>query len=205
MATKKGTKKTQEKQPAETEKQIVPAQENKPKQTRKKRENWGMENIEPGDNARYLRDALVGFNLPPIDISDAKQVEKRIFDYFEHCNERDRKPNIVGLSNWIGVDRSTIHAWARGEYRPTTHRHLIKKALTIMEEIWADYMMNGKVNPASGIFIGKNHFNYKDNSETVLVVKNPLGDERDTASIADKYKESMPKSTVFADFEEVDE
>ena len=35
-------------------------------------------NAEPGDNSRFIRFALTAWNLPPIDISDPKQVEQRI-------------------------------------------------------------------------------------------------------------------------------
>ena len=43
---------------------------------------FGEEYTEPGDNARYLRYAMASWDLPPIDISDPKQVEHRIVEYF---------------------------------------------------------------------------------------------------------------------------
>ena len=46
---------------------------------------------DPGDNSRYLRHALVTLDQPPIDISDEKQVEERIFWYFNHCIEDDMR------------------------------------------------------------------------------------------------------------------
>ena len=163
------------------------------KQRRKRTdlENFGADKVNPGDNARYLRDALVGYNLPPIDIADPKQVENRIQEYFLHCIERDRKPQVVGLANWIGISRDTLNTWVRGEYRAETHSDLLKKAMTILEELYVDYMMNGKVNPGSGCFIGKNHFGYRDVQENVLTVNNPLGSETDPKML-DKYKGTIP-------------
>ena len=67
-------------------------------------EHFGEENVKPGDNSRYLRYALASLDLPPIDISDPDQVEKRIYDYFQFCVENDRKPNMVGMANWIAID-----------------------------------------------------------------------------------------------------
>lgn len=59
-----------------------------------------------------------------------------------------------------------------------------------MEEIWADLMLNGKVNPASGIFIGKNHFGYRDAIDLVdATPTGPLGDEPDQARIMATYAE----------------
>ena len=138
--------------------------------------NFGAENTEPGDNSRYLRYAMASWNLPSIDISDPKQVENRITEYFTHCIENDRKPNMIGMANWLGVDRSTVNTWKNGEYRASTHSTVIKKAVDILEELWVDYMQNGKVNPASGIFLGKNMFGYKDTQDVVVTPQTPLGD-----------------------------
>lgn len=137
---------------------------------------FGEVDVLPGDNSRYLRHALVSWDMPPIDISDGEQVKQRISEYFDYCIENDRKPNMVGMANWLGVDRGTVHAWRTGQYRAATHHSTVKKAVDIMEELWVDYMMNGKVNPASGIFLGKNMFGYKDTQDVVVTPNNPLGD-----------------------------
>lgn len=149
---------------------------------------FGEEYAEPGDNSRYLRYAMVSWDLPPIDISDPKQVENRIMEYFTHCVENDRKPNMKGLGNWLGVSRDTVNSWKRGEYRSATHSDLIQKAVDVLEELWIDYMMNGKVNPGSGIFIGKNLFGYRDVVDLVNATpKDPLGEKRDPGQIASQY------------------
>lgn len=129
---------------------------------------------EPGDNSRFLRFALVAWDLPPIDISDPQQVKERIGMYFQHCMENDRKPQIVGMCNWLGIDRRTLNMWVNGEYRSETHLPIVKKAVSMIEEQWADYMQNGKINPASGIFLAKNWFGYKDQTDVVVAPQNPL-------------------------------
>lgn len=147
---------------------------------------FGEENTEPGDNTKYLRMARVSLSLPPIDISDASQVENRINMYFDFCEQNDRKPNMIGMANWLGVDRSTVNSWKKGEYRTETHSHVIKKAVDILEELWVDYMMNGKVNPGSGIFIGKNLFQYKDVQDVVVTPNNPY-EQKSDEELATKY------------------
>lgn len=150
---------------------------------------FGEENTEPGDNARYLRFARVAFSLPPIDISDAAQVESRINQYFDFCEENDRKPNMIGMANWLGVSRDTVNSWKRGECRGGTHSDVIRKAIDILEEIWVDYMQNGKINPASGIFLAKNMFQYKDVQDVVLTPNQPLSDAQSAVDVAQKYAE----------------
>ncbi len=135
---------------------------------------FGEENTQPGDNARFLRWARLPFSLPPIDISDPVQVENRINEYFNACIENDMKPNMIGMANWLGIDRTTLAGWKRGDFREGTHFNVIKKAITLLENLWVDYMQNGKINPTSGIFLAKNMFGYKDVQDVVLTPDNSL-------------------------------
>lgn len=129
---------------------------------------------EPGEMSRFVRNALVSWNLPPIDISDPAQVEKRIGEYFQHCIDNDRRPQVVGMCNWLGITRATLNLWQNGEYRSSTHLDIIKKAMSILEESWADLMMSNKLNPGAGCFIGKNWYSYSDTQQIVLTPNNPL-------------------------------
>lgn len=146
-----------------------------------------LENITPGENSRYLRHALGHFNLPPIDIRDDKAVEERILWYFNNCAENDMKPTVTGMANCLGVSRRTLYAWSVGETRDATHSPIVKRAYNLLEELWENYMQNGKINPVSGIFLGKNMFGYKDQSEVVLAPKDPLGDVQDEEELRQKY------------------
>lgn len=167
----------------------------KQKRSRQNLAKFGEENTEPGDNARYLRMARVSMSLPPIDISDPKQVEQRMNEYFDFCESNDRKPSMIGLANWIGIDKTTLSSWKRGEYRNETHSPLIIKAVEMLEELWMDYMQNGKINPASGIFIAKNLFQYKDTADVVLTPNNPM-DNLDADAARKRLMESMPSANV---------
>ena len=155
--------------------------------------NFGEEYVEPGDNTRYLRLARVAMNLPPIDISDPDQVAERINNYFDFCEQNDRKPNMIGLANWLGIDRRTLTNWKNGSYRNETHLPVIKKALDMLEELWMDYMLNGRANPASLIFIGKNLWQYKDVSDVVVTPNNPL-DGLDADAVRNRYTQAIPES-----------
>lgn len=145
----------------------------------------------PGENARFIRFALEAWDLPPIDISDPDQVRERIGMYFRRCAENDRKPQIVGMCNWLGISRETLNTWKNGEYRKDTHSDIIKKACTFIEEMWADYMQNGKINPASGIFLAKNWFGYKDVADVVVTPNNPMQD-LDAEQARKRLVESIP-------------
>ena len=51
---------------------------------------------------------------------------------------------------------------------PTLTVDYIKRAYNYMEILWENYMQNGKINPVSGIFLGKNNFGYQDKTEYVV-------------------------------------
>lgn len=167
----------------------------KRKRNRPDMENFGHEYVEPGDNTRYLRNALAIWDLPPIDISDEKQVEERIKWYFQKCMEDDVKPGVVGLSNALGVTRDTLWDWKSGNTRAGTHSDVVKKAYGILEQMWEDYMQNGKINPVSGIFLGKNHFGYKDQTELKVATN---GDEATIPQeqLEEKYRDLLTDGTI---------
>lgn len=150
--------------------------------------NFGADLAEPGDNARFIRAARVALDLPPIDISDEKQVKQRINEYLNHCESYDIKPSVVGMCNWLGISRDTLNSWKRGEYRSGSHSDTIKKVYTMLEEISIDYFQGGKVNPAAGIFLLKNHFGYRDVTDLTIEPKTNLTDQ-DAVQIAQKYNE----------------
>lgn len=180
------------------EDKIVDIVHQKRKRNRPDLANFGQENTEPGDNARFIREARIAFDgglerkqLPPIDISDPEQVRQRISDYLDFCELHDKKPSPVALAAWIGISRETLNTWRRGEYRTGTHSDMIKKAMLLMEEIWYDMMQNGKINPASGIFLAKNMFGYKDVADVVVTPNNPL-QGLDTEAATKRIMDSIP-------------
>lgn len=154
------------------------------------RSRFGQENIQPGDNSKYLRHALATMNLPPIDISKAEEVKERLFWYFGHCADNDMKPTVNGMCNALGIHRDTLHTWRTGEFRQDSHQAIVVQAYRILEELWEDYMLNGKVNPVSGIFLAKNLFQgYSDKQEVVVTPNAVHLSDSDLATIEAKYDE----------------
>ncbi len=128
---------------------------------------------EPGDNTKYLALGRELFNLPTIDLKDPIQVTNRLNEFFTIHENYDMKPTVSGMGMALGLDRRRL--WEirtgvtdRNQDLPTLTRDLIKKAYEYMEILWENYMQNGKINPVSGIFLGKNNFGYQDKTEYVV-------------------------------------
>lgn len=134
--------------------------------------NNGLQ-VEPGDNTKYLMLGRELFNLPSIDLKDPEQVSNRLDEFFAIHARYDMKPTVAGMGMALGLDRRRL--WEvktgvtdRNQDLPTLTRDFIKKAYEYMEILWENYMQNGKINPVSGIFLGKNNFGYQDKTEHVV-------------------------------------
>ena len=133
-------------------------------------------NVQPGDNTKYVLLGAKLFNLPPIDLKDPEQVNNRLGEFFQIHADADMKPTVSGMGMALGLDRRRLWEIKTGNYGtqksleelPTLTKDSIKRAYEYMEILWENYMQNGKINPVSGIFLGKNNFGYQDKTEYVL-------------------------------------
>ena len=131
---------------------------------------------EPGDNTKYLTLGRELFNLPTIDLKDPERVTNRLNEFFAIHEKYDMKPTVSGMGMALGLDRRRLWEIKTGALQGGTSHHalpketmdLIKKAYEYMELLWENYMQNGKINPVSGIFLGKNNFGYQDKTEYVV-------------------------------------
>ena len=159
--------------------------ENLPEETKPKKPRGGKNSpvignnglmVEAGDNAKYLAVGMQLFNLPSIDLKDPQQVQDRLNEFFQIHVEADMKPTVAGMGMALGLDRRRLWEIKTGNYGtqkslealPTLTKDSIKKAYEYMEILWENYMQNGKINPVSGIFLGKNNFGYQDKQEHVI-------------------------------------
>ena len=133
--------------------------------------------LEEGDNKKYMTLNLALWNMPEIDLEDNDAVQARLAEYFRLYAEADTKPTAVGMSIALGMSRYTLSQIAHDQpvngqgYKsalPREVKQTIKRAYQLMENLWETYMQNGKINPVSGIFLGKNNYGYQDKTEYVL-------------------------------------
>ena len=144
-----------------------------------------------GDNNKYTTFALAIMQFPKIDVRDPEQLQKRVFEYFQLCADHDMKPGVAAVGLAIGLDRRRmweIRSGSKNVAIPQECKDIIISVYDSLEALWESYMINGKINPASGIFLGKNNFGYQDTQE-YIVTPNAMNNETPVEVIEAKYDE----------------
>lgn len=134
--------------------------------------------LEPGDNTRLISKNLEVMMLPKVNLQDPEAVRDRIRQYFEILAKYDSRPTISGFSMAFGMDRFRMHQVIYNTnsntrvtfYKtvPEESRAVLREVYQFMETMWEDYMLTGKINPVTGIFLAKNNFGYRDQTEHVI-------------------------------------
>lgn len=153
---------------------------------------YGEENIEPGDNTRFLEHELEVRSWGRIDVEDETAISERLEKYFNLCKDNDMKPTVAGMAMALGVSRQSLYDWRIGKRRAKeSHSEVIEYWYGVLQALYEDYMMNGKMNPVAGIFLGKNHFGYTDQRDVVVTAQQKFDTPQLEASeIRSKYLES---------------
>ena len=159
---------------------------------------------EPGDNQKYIGVSLKLFNLPSIDLHNPEQVQNRLNEYFQIQFDADVKPTVAGMAMALGIDRRRLweiraNVQDRNQDLPTLTRDSIKKAYDFMENLWENYMQNGKINPVSGIFLGKNNFGYQDKTEYVVTPNMNNDSDYSADDIRKRYLTDSPTLEQLSD------
>ena len=150
-------------------------------------------NVEDGDNTKYLMANVELMNMPDIDIKNPEEVKQRVNDYFKLYATYDMKPTVAGLAMALGIDRRRLWEIKTGNHTSSTPKlppeaeDSIKKAYKLMENLWETYMNSGKINPVSGIFLGKNNFGYTDKQEWVVTPNTNNASDYDADDIRKRY------------------
>lgn len=149
-------------------------------------------NAPPGENARRVRIARELMSKPKVDTSSVDAVNERFLWYLDVCEKYDDRPTVEGFALATGYDRSSVRRMKDGEVKsvPDEVRSSLKRVWDMLNQMMTQYMVDGHLNPVTAIFLLKNNFGYKDQTETVVVKQDPY-ESGDPEEIARKYLSGM--------------
>ena len=155
-------------------------------------------NAKPGDMTKYLNLNQELYNLPDIDLRNPDEVLNRLNEYFNIFAKYDTKPTVAAMAMALGMSRQNLYSIVNGNnnggngYKnnlPRAVADTIKKAYILLENLHENYMMDGKVNPVTGIFMAKNHYGYVDKTEHVVTPNQRSEEEYSADEIRERYLE----------------
>lgn len=149
-------------------------------------------NAPPGENARRVRIARVLMSQPRFDTSSVDSVNERFLWYLDVCEQFDDRPTVEGFALASGYCRDHLRRIKDGEVKavPEEVCRSLKRVWDMLNQMMTQYMVDGHLNPVTAIFLLKNNFGYKDQTETVIVKKDPY-ESGNPEDIARKYLAGM--------------
>lgn len=137
--------------------------------------------LEPDKSARLEMVRQELFKLPMFNLRTATtdEIQKRIEDYFSICVTNNTRPVLSGIAFCLGTNRTRLYEINRGGnangYMPygldEEKAAIIRRACAVLEMQLETYLVQGQINPASGIFLAKNHYGYRDQVENVVIAE----------------------------------
>lgn len=174
------------------------------KRGRKKGDDPNAPRLEAGDITKMLSHEMEVRQFSKIDMHDSHSVMIREKEYFELCIKNDMRPTLSGLATALGTSTSTLYSIRNDlSHLNTKEAEIIKGAYQMLEQLWEDYLLAGKINPVSAIFYAKNVFSdmYQDSKEVIVkheIEKPKLDDE----AIRKKYLEENAIDAIEVEIEE---
>ena len=149
-------------------------------------------NAPPGENARRVQIGMVLMKQPKVNMQNPEEVIERCGWYLEKCAEWDDRPTVAGFALAMGYSRDQLLQIKNGMVKsvPGESVDTLKRAWDLINQTMEQYMVDGHLNPVTGIFLMKNNFGYRDQTETVVVKKDPY-ETGDPEDIARKYLSGM--------------
>lgn len=115
---------------------------------------------------KALSEALEYWDAPRVKTSE--EAEERTKQYFNRCLERGIKPTVEEYCFALGVPRTTIWDWETGKTSGPIDATIIKRAKDLIAMYDAKAVIEGKLNPVTYIFRGKNYYGMKDQQDVVI-------------------------------------
>jgi len=151
-----------------SDKQILAMLDNKP--LPKKQQD--LDTLTKDEAKQYLKFAMKIKGLSKIDLNDVVKVKERTKEFFDLCDSVGVRPTRAGYALALGCTTTKID-WIMNNKSmvDTKTAEIVKEAMQVLEMVWETCMVEGKINPVSGIFIAKNQFGYVDSKEVIVAPK----------------------------------
>lgn len=147
---------------------------------------------------KAMTDRLFGVGGRPPAFKSVEQLNKDISEFLDLCYKTTTIPTVMGLATWLGVSRDTIYAHANDSRSPFSYS--VKNFIDLCHLSLENGAVDGKVNPVTYIFMGKNYFGLSDSKDIKVSATNdqssPNAEETANALRKQLEEETIPAATI---------
>lgn len=140
--------------------------------------------IPAAEKKNIMQHNLTLYKMNRIDCNDIVQLSNRIDYYLSLCAKNEIFPSVSGFAFAIGIDRRLLWYWLNNPGNCAVKKpecyDMIKRTYEMINTQYEDMLNSGKINPVSGIFLMKNNFGYKDQTDHILTAKQEIPETEDS-------------------------
>ena len=115
-------------------------------------------------------------NIPKPSVQFPDTIRRACEQYFDICEEDGVKPSVAGLSVALGVNEDTLLQWVRGEVSIES-ADVIKQYFSFLQVFDETALKDNQTNAVGSIFMGKQHYGYKDEVVHKIVDNREISNE----------------------------
>lgn len=112
----------------------------------------------------------------PTVLESEEELVKVCEAYFDICVRDKVKPTASTFALALGVDRKILLSWINGQNK-MTYRNIIARYYGLIEAFDELALKEGEVNAIAGIFIMKNNYGWKDQTEVISATEDLTDEE----------------------------
>lgn len=147
---------------------------------------------------RAMTDRLFGVGGRPPAFRSVEELNSDIKGFLDLCYKTTTIPTVMGLATWLGVNKDTIYAHANDSRSPFSGS--VKNFIDLCHMSLENGAVDGKVNPVTYIFMGKNYFGLSDSKDIKVSATNdqstPNAEETANALRKQLEEETIPNATI---------
>lgn len=131
-------------------------------------------------------------SLPPINLDDAEQIQKRIAWYFNKCLEEGYVLSIEGMCNALHVTKKTFMSWLDGTSRKgTEHMKIAQLAFQTLTAYMEGGLLSGDIPAVPAIFVMSNNYGYVQKQTISAEISESVLDTATPEQLEKRYQNAI--------------
>lgn len=122
-------------------------------------------------------------------VNEPEEIRERLDFFFDWCSRKQLRPTVSLMCLCLGHPRQTLWTW---QQRGGERGALIDRAKQLLEALTETWLLTGKTNPVSGIFILKSQFGFKDTVTIESATPAQLYAHMTPEQIAERISQDIP-------------